>query len=70
MLPENLSDRDKFWAFKRMAANMAAMIDWPSEEKMERASGLCVCAKCGLNYYDHPTENGLTLTCDGRLWHL
>lgn len=66
----NMTDLDQIRAFKRMARNMAAMIDWPHEDKMERASGQCVCEKCGLDYYDHPEENGLVLTCDGRLWKL
>ena len=56
--------------FRLQARNMASMIDWPFEDKMERASGQCVCEKCGLEYFDHPEENGLVLTCDGRLWKL
>jgi hypothetical protein len=55
-------------AFKRMAANMARMIDWPDD--FERAGGAVICEKCGLPYRDHPEEDGLTLTCDGRLWKL
>lgn len=55
---------------KRMACNMAAMIDWPSEEKMQRAGGDAICPQCGLSYFAHPQENGLTLTCDGRLLKL
>ncbi len=70
MLPEKLSPQDRARAFARIARNMAAMIDWPREDAMERASGLCVCEKCGLNYADHPQENALVLTCDGRLWKL
>ena len=61
---------EKCRRMKRMARNMARMIDWPFEDEMERASGQAVCEKCGLDYYDHPMENGLVLTCDGRLWKL
>lgn len=57
--------------FRLMARNMAAMVDCkPSEDKMDRASGMCECSKCGLPYFDHPEENGLVLACDGRLWKL
>lgn len=62
-----MSDNERMRRFKRMAANMAAMIDWPFEEQMVRASGKCVCEKCGLEYFDHPEENGLHLTCEGKL---
>lgn len=65
-----MTDRDRMRAFKRMARNMAAMIDWPSDEKMIRVAGNAVCDKCGLCYSDHPEENGLTLACDGRLLKL
>jgi len=70
MVPEKMTHFDKMRAYKRQARNMAKMIDWPFEEKMERASGLCICALCGLNYQDHPEENGLFLSCDGRLLKL
>lgn len=70
MMPENITDNEKMRGYKRMARNMAAMIDWPFEDMMERASALCICEKCGMNYADHPEENGLVLTCDGRLWKL
>lgn len=56
--------------FKRMAERMAAMIDWPAEDLFVRTSGQCVCEECGLLYFDHPQEGGLTLTCNGRLWKL
>lgn len=56
--------------FKVMAKNMTMMINWPPRDAMERASGLCLCDKCGLEYFDHPEKNGLVLTCDGRLLHL
>lgn len=62
-----MNDNERMRRFRWMAANMAAMIDWPSEEKMMRASGNCICEKCGLEYFDHPEENGLHLTCEGKL---
>jgi hypothetical protein len=65
-----MTDNEKMRRFRRQAKNMAAMIDWPFEDAMERASGLCLCELCGLEYFDHPEENGLVLTCDGRLWKL
>lgn len=61
---------EKWRRFRRMAETMAAMVTWPAEETMSRASGDVVCETCGLKYYDHPERNGLVLTCDGRLWHL
>lgn len=67
---KQISDRNRFRMAIRMAANMAKMIDWPYEEKMERACGDVQCAKCGLPYFDHPRENGLVLDCNGRLWKL
>jgi len=67
---EIVLDYERCRRFRKMTRLMALMIDRPSEEKMTRASGLCVCELCGLIYYDHPEENGLTLTCDGRLWKL
>ena len=70
MVSNLLTDADRIRAFRRQCANLAKMIDWPFEDKMERASGLCVCELCSLPYHDHPHENGLTLTCDGRLWKL
>lgn len=65
-----MTDTERMRRFRKMARNMAAMIDWPFEDKMERAGGDVVCDKCGLLYFDHPEENGLVLTCDGRLWKL
>lgn len=65
-----MTDNTRERRFRQMARNMAAMIDWPHEDDMERASGYCECEKCGLLYFDHPEENGLVLTCDGRLWKL
>lgn len=66
-----MTDNEKMRRAKLMAKNMAAMIVWlPETETFERASGLCVCEACGLEYFDHPSENGLTLTCDGRFWKL
>jgi hypothetical protein len=65
-----LNDSDRVRAFRKQARNMAKMIDWPFEDKMVRASGLVICEKCGLEYFDHPEENGLFLTCDGRLLKL
>lgn len=62
--------RKRFRAAKLMSKNMATMIDWPGEEKMQRASGQCECAMCGLPYFDHPHENGFVLTCDGSLLKL
>lgn len=67
---EQPTDKDRFRLAKRMAANMAKMIDWPHEDNMNRASGHVECEQCGLPYFDHPHENGLVLTCDGRLWKL
>lgn len=62
-----MTDNERMRRFKRMAKNMAGMIDWPHEEQMNHASGHCICEKCGLEYFDHPEENGLNLTCEGRL---
>lgn len=61
----NPSDRAR--ACKRMAWNMAKMIDWPAEDTFVRASGDCVCCRCGAHFFDHPHENGLNLLCDGSL---
>lgn len=69
-----MTDNERMRRFKRMAKHMAkhmaAMVDWPFEDTFTRASGKCTCEKCGLDYFDHPEENGLVLTCDGRLWKL
>lgn len=65
-----MTDNDRKRAFKRMARNMAKMIDWPSDEKLIRACGDAICDGCGLRYSDHPEENGLVLSCDGRLLKL
>lgn len=65
-----MTDFDRFRAAKRMAANMALMIDWPYPEDFIRASGEVPCPKCGLPYRDHPEENGLHLSCEGKLLKL
>ena len=58
----------------RLQARMLALVaeqHMNSLEDWQRASGNCVCQTCGLEYYDHPTIGvALTITCDGRLWHL
>lgn len=69
-MSEKMSDNERLRRFRLMAGQMAKMIDWPGEEKMVHASYLCVCSLCGLSYGDHPAENGLVLTCDGRTWKL
>ena len=65
-----MSDNERVRRFRRMTERMAAMIDWPPEDAFERASGLCICDECGLEYFDHPEEDGLVLTCNGRLLKL
>lgn len=38
-----------------------------------RASGACICDKCGLPYRDHPVEEEFNIDrrlCDGRIVHL
>ena len=55
-----------------MIRNLGRLIvlrdDW------RRASGLSICAKCGLEYYEHPTVKDpvgtVVVTCDGRQWKL
>lgn len=69
-LCEQLRRADSFRLAKRMAANMALMIDWPHEDCLIRAGGDAICDACGLTYHDHPYENGLVLACDGRLLKL
>jgi hypothetical protein len=43
------------------------------EKEFQRASGLCVCDHCGLEYQLHPAIGSdmlLVVTCDGRFWKL
>lgn len=65
-----MTDNDRMRAFKRMACNMAKMINWPHQDKLIRASADAICDGCGLRYRDHPEENGLVLSCFGRLLKL
>lgn len=55
---------------KKMAANIAAMVDWPYAEKARPALSLGLCPLCKLPWHDHPTENGFTLACNGDLLKL
>lgn len=62
-----MTSYERIRRFRLMAANMAAMIDWPHEDQMVRAGGGAICEKCGLALVEHPKENGLHLTCEGKL---
>jgi hypothetical protein len=44
-----------------------------AEDGSDRASGLCVCPDCGLEYYVHPRdgrEPWMTIVCSGRRYKL
>lgn len=68
-----MTDFEKWRRYRKQAENLAKMI--PTEDRDssgDRASGLCICESCGLDYRDHPESEiaGLTIVCDGRLLHL
>lgn len=74
---EASSQIPSFWRQYRKMARAVSEVLSPesniSSDFGERASGKAVCDICGLDYFEHPTPKwaaGLTLTCDGRLWHL
>lgn len=72
-LMRTTADAEMQLRYRRQAQMIAQIIDWSrAEEKFERACGDCLCAHCGLQYYDHPCNPDLHLyvTCDGKFWHL
>ncbi len=69
-----MSYEEKMLRFRKMANAMATIANEksiPPEWDFRRASHLCVCDHCGLEYVDHPElPNRLFLLCDARLVHL
>ena len=57
--------------YKIMAKKLALLVP-PPKSPMDsyRASGLCICPSCGLEYYDHPMlaepYNWLHILCNGE----
>ena len=59
-----------------MSEGLAGVLARPVDgdgDGSDRASGLCVCDVCGLEYYDHPAdprEPWMTIVCSGRRYKL
>ena len=64
LLDKEVARRRKY---QLMVKHIAVFVETPHPLKYERACGDCLCAKCGLAYFDHPkgSEDFLTLLCDG-----
>lgn len=69
MKPLNEMDKAELYTtvrrFRLMVRSIGKLI--PADADFDRAGGEAECPKCGLTWYEHPENNGLTICCDGRL---
>lgn len=51
-------------SYRRMVSNIGKLL--PTDPDFDRAGGGALCELCGLELRYHPTNNGVTICCDGR----
>ncbi len=65
---------ERFIAIREPNKLVAELLIQKFQDKLslniERASGQVICETCKCKYYKHPTYNGITVICDGKIYHL
>lgn len=57
--------------YKLLVDNLGKLFHSTPVDTFQRASGLVICPKCGLCYFDHPQcPSGFFMSCDGQLLKL